>query len=162
MTNEEEIIADFVGEKKIKPPAKKLIIEEKDFSDPGMQVYWVENVGARYRVMGAKIVPVPQSAVQAGGSRAPVVPGLKKELIISDSMSSLEKFIASIGKNAPDFILYFDSTGKYLYRSGYVYATKVDDVTELALHYFITSMIEEAKKEGDDERTKAETTSIQS
>jgi len=169
MTDEDEIIADFIGEKKAKPPAKKLIIEDTDFSDPGLQVHWLENVGGRYRVMSARIVPVPESVKdfpqdnidnprtvreyhqKMDENRARTPPGLTRELVLSESMPFLEKYIVACGKNVDDYILPFN---KEKSRSGYIYTTMIDDITLFALKFYLNNVIDSIQKEGDEQRAK--------
>lgn len=161
MTDEEDIIADFVGEKKV-VTSKKVVIEDTDYSDPGIQVYWMEVVGGRTRVLGAKIVPIPESISKSGSASISQLPGMERELVMRESMPTFLKFIEAAGKNPADFIFYLDSNAK---SSGYVFSQKIYELTTTAIEFFLQSMLDKVKNEGDSKRveeTEKTTTSTMS
>ena len=158
MTDEDDIIADFVGDKKKVSASKKIVIEDADYSDPGVQVYWVEVVGGRTRVLGAKIVPVPESVVKTGSASLGNVPGMERELVMGESMPAFLKFLGAAGKDPADFIFYLDSIAR---KSGYVFSPKIYEITNQAVGFFLDAMLEKVKKEDGSKRAE-KTTSIQS
>jgi hypothetical protein len=149
MTDEDDIIADFVVDKKKAPSSKKVVIEDTDYSDPGVQVYWMEVVGGRSRVLGAKIIPVPAQVIKNGSASLMNAPGMERELVMAESMPAFVQFVEAAGKDPADFINYFDPDLK---KSGYVFSQKIYEITSQAIGFFLDNMLEKVKKEEESKR----------